>query len=46
MARDLLAELPLAPLSTHAFPLADAAAAFAAVDQAAPGLVHAALCYT
>jgi 2-desacetyl-2-hydroxyethyl bacteriochlorophyllide A dehydrogenase len=46
VARDLLAELPLAPLATHAFPLADAAAAFAAVDQGAPGLVHAALCYT
>jgi 2-desacetyl-2-hydroxyethyl bacteriochlorophyllide A dehydrogenase len=46
VARDLLAELPLAPLATHAFPLADAAVAFAAVDQGAPGLVHAALCYT
>jgi len=46
VARDLLAELPLAPLATHAFPLADAAAAFAAVDQGTPGLVHAALCYT
>ena len=46
VARDLLAELPLAPLATHAFPLADAGAAFAAVDQGAPGLVHAALCYT
>jgi threonine dehydrogenase-like Zn-dependent dehydrogenase len=45
VARDLLAELPLAPLATHAFPLADAAAAFAAVDQGTPGLVHAALCY-
>jgi 2-desacetyl-2-hydroxyethyl bacteriochlorophyllide A dehydrogenase len=44
-ARALLAELPLGPLATHAFPLADAAAAFAAVDRGAPGLVHAALCY-
>ena len=46
MARSLLAELPLAPLATHAFPLADAAAAFAAVDRGDAGLVHAALCYT
>jgi 2-desacetyl-2-hydroxyethyl bacteriochlorophyllide A dehydrogenase len=46
VARALLAELPLAPLATHAFALADAAAAFAAVDRADPGLVHAALCYT
>jgi 2-desacetyl-2-hydroxyethyl bacteriochlorophyllide A dehydrogenase len=46
VARDLLGELPLAPLATHAFPFSDAAAAFAAVDQGAPGLVHAALCYT
>jgi 2-desacetyl-2-hydroxyethyl bacteriochlorophyllide A dehydrogenase len=46
VARALLAELPLASLATHAFPLADAAAAFAAVDRAEPGLVHAALCYT
>jgi 2-desacetyl-2-hydroxyethyl bacteriochlorophyllide A dehydrogenase len=46
VARALLAELPLAPLATHAFRLADAAAAFAAVDRADPGLVHAALCYT
>mgnify|MGYP003403691640 CR=1 FL=1 len=46
VASDLLARLPLAPLATHAFPLADAAGAFAAVDQGAPGLVHAALCYT
>jgi 2-desacetyl-2-hydroxyethyl bacteriochlorophyllide A dehydrogenase len=46
VARALLGELPLAPLATHAFPLADAAAAFAAVDRGDPGLVHAALCYT
>jgi 2-desacetyl-2-hydroxyethyl bacteriochlorophyllide A dehydrogenase len=46
VARALLAELPLAPLATHAFPLADAAAAFAAVDRGDPALVHAALCYT
>lgn len=46
VARDLLIELPLAPLATHAFPLADAAGAFAAVDRGTAGLVHAALCYT
>jgi 2-desacetyl-2-hydroxyethyl bacteriochlorophyllide A dehydrogenase len=46
VARALLAELPLDPLATHAFPFADASAAFAAVDRADPGLVHAALCYT
>jgi 2-desacetyl-2-hydroxyethyl bacteriochlorophyllide A dehydrogenase len=46
VVRDLLAELPLAPLATHAFPFSDAGAAFAAVDHGAPGLVHAALCYT
>jgi 2-desacetyl-2-hydroxyethyl bacteriochlorophyllide A dehydrogenase len=46
VARSLLAELPLAALATHAFPLADAAAAFAAVDRGDAGLVHAALCYT
>jgi 2-desacetyl-2-hydroxyethyl bacteriochlorophyllide A dehydrogenase len=46
VARALLAEMPLAPLATHAFPFAEASAAFAAVDRADPGLVHAALCYT
>jgi 2-desacetyl-2-hydroxyethyl bacteriochlorophyllide A dehydrogenase len=44
-ARDLLHELPLGPLATHAFPFTDAAEAFAAVDKGG-GLVHAALCYT
>jgi 2-desacetyl-2-hydroxyethyl bacteriochlorophyllide A dehydrogenase len=46
VVRELLGDLPLAPLATHAFPIADAAAAFAAVDRATAGLVHAALCYT
>lgn len=46
VARELLSELPLAPLATHAFPFADAPAAFAAVDRGPAGLVHAALCYT
>jgi 2-desacetyl-2-hydroxyethyl bacteriochlorophyllide A dehydrogenase len=46
VARDLLGELPLGPVATHAFPFADAARAFAAVDGGAAGLVHAALCYT
>lgn len=46
VARDLMVELPLARIATHAFPFADAAAAFAAVDHGAPELVHAALCYT
>jgi len=45
VARDLLAELRLDPLATHAFAFADAAAAFAAVDEGAAGLVHAALWY-
>jgi 2-desacetyl-2-hydroxyethyl bacteriochlorophyllide A dehydrogenase len=45
-ARDLLAELPLDVLTTHAFAFADAPAAFAAVDEGSAGLVHAALCYT
>jgi 2-desacetyl-2-hydroxyethyl bacteriochlorophyllide A dehydrogenase len=44
-ARALLTELPVAALATHAYPLAQAAEAFAAVDQAEPGLMHAALCY-
>jgi 2-desacetyl-2-hydroxyethyl bacteriochlorophyllide A dehydrogenase len=46
VARDLLARLPLGALATHAFPFAQAADAFAAVDRGEPGLVHAALCYT
>jgi 2-desacetyl-2-hydroxyethyl bacteriochlorophyllide A dehydrogenase len=46
VARDLLAELPLDALATHAFAFPDAAAAFAAVDEGAAGLLHAALWYT
>jgi 2-desacetyl-2-hydroxyethyl bacteriochlorophyllide A dehydrogenase len=46
VARHLLGELPLGPLTSHAFPFAEAARAFAAVDGGEPGLVHAALCYT
>jgi threonine dehydrogenase-like Zn-dependent dehydrogenase len=42
---DLMAELPLQALSTHEFPLADAASAFAAVDRGEEGLLHAALWY-
>jgi 2-desacetyl-2-hydroxyethyl bacteriochlorophyllide A dehydrogenase len=44
-ARRLMAELPLASLATHEFPLSDAASAFAAVDGGQEGLLHAALCY-
>ena len=44
-ARALLDELPLAALATHTFAFDDAAEAFAAVDQGADGLIHAALCY-
>jgi threonine dehydrogenase-like Zn-dependent dehydrogenase len=43
---DLLAQLPLGRLATHAFDFVDASQAFAAVDRRDPGLVHAALCYT
>jgi 2-desacetyl-2-hydroxyethyl bacteriochlorophyllide A dehydrogenase len=46
VARDLLHELPLAPLATHSFPFEQAAEAFAAVDRGDAGLMHAALCYT
>jgi 2-desacetyl-2-hydroxyethyl bacteriochlorophyllide A dehydrogenase len=46
VVRDLLGELPLAPLATHAFPFEQAAEALAAVDRGDAGLVHAALCYT
>lgn len=41
----LTADLPLAALATHEFPVVEAAAAFAAVDRGEEGLVHAALCY-
>jgi threonine dehydrogenase-like Zn-dependent dehydrogenase len=44
-ARALLDELPLAALTTHTFPFADAAEAFTAVDRGAQGLIHAALGY-
>jgi 2-desacetyl-2-hydroxyethyl bacteriochlorophyllide A dehydrogenase len=44
-ARALLDELPLAALTTHTFPFADAAEAFTAVDRGAEGLIHAALGY-
>jgi len=45
-ARDLLGELPLDALATHAYPFGEAPRAFAAVDAGEPGLVHAALWYT
>ena len=44
-AVDLLPELPLAELCTHVFPFGRAADAFRAVDQSAPGLMHAVLDY-
>lgn len=44
-ARALLDELPLGTLATHDFAFDDAAVAFAAVDEGAAGLIHAALCY-
>jgi 2-desacetyl-2-hydroxyethyl bacteriochlorophyllide A dehydrogenase len=46
VVRELLPELPLAPLATHSFPFEQAAEAFAAIDRGDYGLVHAALCYT
>jgi threonine dehydrogenase-like Zn-dependent dehydrogenase len=42
---ELLPELPLAELCTHAFDFGDAAAAFRAVDEGKPGLMHAVLNY-
>jgi threonine dehydrogenase-like Zn-dependent dehydrogenase len=42
---ELLAELPLAQLCTHAFAFGDAAEAFRAVDEGIPGLMHAVLGY-
>jgi 2-desacetyl-2-hydroxyethyl bacteriochlorophyllide A dehydrogenase len=42
---DLLGELPLDRLATHTFPFDDAAAAYAALDDGSPGLMHAALGY-
>jgi threonine dehydrogenase-like Zn-dependent dehydrogenase len=44
-AMALLTELPLAPLCTDVFDFADAAAAFRAVDEGKPGLMHAVLSY-
>jgi 2-desacetyl-2-hydroxyethyl bacteriochlorophyllide A dehydrogenase len=41
----LLATLPLAKLGTHTFDLADAPAAYAAIDTGEPGLLHVALGY-
>jgi 2-desacetyl-2-hydroxyethyl bacteriochlorophyllide A dehydrogenase len=46
VVRQLLRELPLAPLATHSFPFEQAAEAFAVVERGDAGLVHAALCYT
>jgi threonine dehydrogenase-like Zn-dependent dehydrogenase len=42
---ELLAELPLAQLCTHVFAFGRAAEAFRAVDEGAPGLMHAVLDY-
>jgi 2-desacetyl-2-hydroxyethyl bacteriochlorophyllide A dehydrogenase len=42
---ELMPEIPLGLLATHEFPLADAASAFAAVDRAEDGLLHAAVWY-
>ncbi len=42
---ELLPELPLAELCTHVFPFSRAAEAFRAVDENAPGLMHAVLDY-
>jgi threonine dehydrogenase-like Zn-dependent dehydrogenase len=44
-AAALLPELPLDEFCTHAFPFAAAADAFRAVDEGAPGLMHAVLDY-
>ena len=44
-AAELLGELPLAELCTHAFAFGSAAEAFRAVDQGTPGLMHAVLDY-
>lgn len=45
VARRLLEELPLPAVATHEFPLSEAASAFAAIDRAQEGLLHAALWY-
>ena len=44
-AAELLPELPLAELCTHVFAFDQAAAAFRAVDESPPGLMHAVLDY-
>ena len=44
-AAALLAELPVSELCTHFFPFTKAAEAFRAVDENAPGLMHAVLAY-
>ena len=44
-AVELLCELPLAQLCTHAFAFSHAAEAFRAVDEGLPGLMHAVLDY-
>lgn len=45
VALELMAELPLDTVATHEFPFAEAPTAFRHVDEATPGLLHAALCY-
>ncbi len=44
-AASLMHELPLASVATHEFAFSDAAEAFAAIDRAEEGLMHAALRY-
>jgi threonine dehydrogenase-like Zn-dependent dehydrogenase len=41
----LLSELPIGTLATHEFPVSEAASAYAAIDRAEEGLLHAALWY-
>ena len=45
VALELMDELPLGVVATHEFAFADAAIAYRQADAAAPGLLHAALCY-
>ena len=44
-AARLLPALPLDPLATHTFSFDDAAAAYRAIDEGLPGLIHAAVGY-
>lgn len=44
-AAELLGELPVETLATHAFPFERAPEAYATVDRGEPGLIHAALAY-